>query len=146
MYGPPNMSVAGKTQNDMHSAKSNDDGTFEVKNLPSDEIISLHLFDDRFARNIGPFSTDTDIGDIIIKPPPFSIITVLKADGSAASGLYITGRELDKNGIYQGPLLYNSDTLMIYKTKDDHDDCYEAKISVTDELTNRVTITLPENF
>ena len=146
MYGPPNISITGETQNDMHSAKSNDDGTFEVKNLPSDEIISLHLFDDRFARNIGPFPTDIDIGDIIIKPPPFTIITVLKADGSPASNLYVSGVKLDKNGSYKGPLYENSDMLMIYKTKDDHDNCYEAKISVTDELTNQVTITLPENF
>ena len=146
MYGPPNISISGKTQNDMHSAKSNDDGTFEVNNLPSDEIISLHLFDDHFSRNIGPFPTDTDIGDIIIKPPPFSIITVLKANGTPASGLYVYGRKLDKNGVFQGQPYENSDTLMITKTKEDYENYYRAKIPVTDELTNQVTITLPEKF
>ena len=53
---------------------------------------------------------------------------------------------LDENGIFQGQPYENSDTLMISKTKEDYYDYHEAKISVTDELTNRVTITLPENF
>ena len=150
MYGPPNMSVIGETQNDMHSDKSNDDGRFEVRNLPSDEIISLHLFDDHFSRNIGPFSIDTDIGDVIIKSPPFTILTVLKADGSPASGLYVNRKKLDENGHFQGQLDENSDSVTIHKTKPGafkgESNMYTVDIPITDSLTNQVTITLPENF
>ncbi|GEM_PF-3477823 len=48
------------------STRSNDDGTFEVKNMPFDEIISLNIGLPNycnFRREIGAFSTDTNIGD-----------------------------------------------------------------------------------
>jgi len=41
----------------------------------------------------------------------------LNADGSPAAGLYVEGRELDKNGFFRGRLKNNSDYVEIYKTK-----------------------------
>ena len=42
--------------------------------------------------------------------------------------------------------LTDNEKSSLIKILKDYRDCYKAKISVTDELTNRVTITLPENF
>ncbi len=152
MQGQPFMTPIGFLHGSGSSTRSNDDGTFEVKNLPSDEVISLRIRLPNyrnFRREIGAFSIDTDIGDIVLRKSAFSIITVMKADGSPAAGLYVGRQRLDKNGFFQGQLKNNSDYVEIYKNEEDwgwYLNGYKVKIPAIDNLTNRITITLPEGF
>ena len=86
-----------------------EDGTFMYSRVPKDHILLITARQGRsdysIMKEIGPFSSDVDLGTLVMEKGRYLIVSLKDSSGSPVPGLTMYRTISDENGIWKGRLL-----------------------------------------
>jgi len=146
------VTITSKTTQIRKSEKTDKDGCFQIKGLSRNISYIIRASRDmtRCEYQTGELSTDTDIGDLVLKPLPFYSITIVDTDGIPVSVGYINNQKISNNGIWQGYAHPTVSNLKFSKKRITRDtiseDIYKIPITPGTDVTNTITATIPAEY
>ena len=134
------------------SAKTDDSGCFQVKYLPRDMAFYISVNNDKAIcdHQTDVLDSDTDIGDLILNPLPYYIVTVVTPEGEPVTSGYINNQKIGADGTWQGHIINNIYPMCFlqhqFNSETTEKDIYKIPITHGTDATNSITITIPASY
>lgn len=125
--------------------RTDQDGAFEYNKLPKNQkMLFIARKSDKkhsIMKEIGPFSSDTDLGTVVMEKMQCLILTLKDSSGRPVSGLNMKNIISDENGIWKG--IAPADPFLSFSKSGKY---FSVPYWPTDAPTNHITVTVPDNF